>query len=53
MSHVNQNPATNWLYWELGLLASMWAIWSTPVEGFEYGGFAMVTVLFAWGLIRH
>ena len=47
------HPATSWFYWELGLLCSLWAIWSTPVERIDYGAYGVVTFLFLWGLIRH
>lgn len=52
MLPVNVRPAARWFYWELGLLCSLWAIWSTPVEGFEYGSYSVVAFLFMWGLLR-
>ena len=45
-------PTARWFYWELGLLCSLAAMASSPIEGMEYGGFSIVAFLFMWGLIR-
>ena len=43
---------TSWIYWELGLLSSLVAMAATPVDANAYGAYGLVTMLFAWGMVR-